>query len=516
MDEEIQTFSLSNIGDFRDDGVYKVDLSDIGISFITSITIFDDQIISGGDGAASGFDLDYIALSSVDTISPTAVSELAENGQTVDVFDFVNGVVFTPGFSRNPTDPRWDRPNLFGTTEDNRYSPLEATLDVLEAQDQDVRISLTSAGLSLGEGGSVTFTLTQPVASTDLFLYLADIGGGNDTGFVAFNIDPAELGVSLQGTTGDDTIILGEGQNAGVGQGNDSIDGGRGDDLIDGSLRNDTLKGGEGDDTLLGNEGIDTAQFDENRSTYTLQLGPDISVIARSGDEGTDQLSSIERLSFPDQDFDLSRFDDIADLTQAQFTSFAEMYIAYFNRAPDAEGLMFWANAFATGTSLGDIASFFATSVEAQLIFPDSATPEAFVSAVYDNVLGRTSDSEGFEFWTSVLADGRVSQGEFVLAILEGARAAPPADATQDFIDQQVADRAYLDQKTDIGLYFSAILGMSDLGNATEVMELFNGTESSILAARAAADEYYATALGTDADGEFLIQVVGVVDDPFL
>ncbi|MEM6305733.1 MAG: DUF4214 domain-containing protein [Pseudomonadota bacterium] len=515
MEDEIERFPLLSIGTFRDDGIYKVDLADTGLSQITSITIFDDRIISGGDGAASGFDLDYIALSNVDTNSATAVSTLAADGDTLDVFDFIGGVTFTPGFSRAPTDPRWDRPNLFGTTDENLYDPAQATLDILEAINSDIQISAIDYGLSLGEGGSVTFTLTSAVSTTDLFLYLGDIGGGNDTGFVAFNVDPSELGVDLIGTQGDDTIILGEGQNAGVGGGNDSIDGARGDDLIDGSLRNDTLKGGQGEDTLIGNSGIDTAVFEENRNAYTLQLGAEISVSARTGTEGTDVLDSIERLSFADQDFDLSRFDHIADLSAAEFTAFTEMYVAYFNRAPDAEGLTFWANAFATGSSLAEIATFFATSAEAQLLFPEDAPAEDFVNAIYDNVLGRAPDSEGFAFWTGVLSQNQVSRGEFVLEVLQGTLATPGPDATQAFIDQQAADRVYLEQKTDIGLYFSAILGMSNLGNATEVMQLFDGTPDSVAAARAAADANYAEALSTGAGGEFLIQVVGVVPDPF-
>lgn len=77
-----------------------------------------------------------------------------------------------------------------------------------------------------------------------------------------------------------------------------------------------------------------------------------------------------------------------------------------------------------------------------------------------------------------------------------------------------MADRQYLSDKTDIGAYFAVTNGMSDVGNALAVMALFDGSEGSIQDAINATDEFYADALASD-DGEFILQVVGVLDDPF-
>ncbi|WP_292294638.1 hypothetical protein [Marivita sp.] len=54
---------------------------------------------------------------------------------------------------------------------------------------------------------------------------------------------------------------------------------------------------------------------------------------------------------------------------------------------------------------------------------------------------------------------------------------------------------------------------MSDVENASAVMELFDGTEASIDRAVAAIDDDYQQALDPDS-GEFLMQVVGVLDNP--
>ena len=89
-------------------------------------------------------------------------------------------------------------------------------------------------------------------------------------------------------------------------------------------------------------------------------------------------------------------------------------------------------------------------------------------------------------------------------ALLQGARAetGSPADA------------AFLDQKTDIGTYYALIKGMDHVGQARAAMALFEGTEAGRLAAQAAIDSYYEAAIA-DAAGGLIIELVGVVDDPF-
>lgn len=61
----------------------------------------------------------------------------------------------------------------------------------------------------------------------------------------------------------------------------------------------------------------------------------------------------------------------------------------------------------------------------------------------------------------------------------------------------------------------SVILGMSDVDDARDSMALFDGTPASVQTARAEMDADYAAALDP-VDGEFLMPLVGVVDDPFM
>ena len=186
----------------------------------------------------------------------------------------------------------------------------------------------------------------------------------------------------------------------------------------------------------------------------------------------------------------------------------------FFNRAPDAVGLNFWGTAFANGVSLADSARLFVDQVETRATYPSDLSNSELVATIYDNVLGRIPDQAGFDFWVNALDTGGIGRDIAILGILGGAKAVPPADATQDFIDQQLADRAYLATKTDIGAYFAVHKGMSDVDHASAAMAVFNGSAESVTAAVAQIDSFYDAAL-KPTSGEFLMPLVGVLDDPF-
>lgn len=164
---------------------------------------------------------------------------------------------------------------------------------------------------------------------------------------------------------------------------------------------------------------------------------------------------------------------------------------------------------------MNKIAEFFATSEEALAAFPFTGETDAFIDAVYLNVLGRAPDDAGRIFWKGALDDGNVSRGSFVLEILNGVGAGTGSNTDPGFVAQSVADQQYLDNKTDIGIYFSAILGMSDVANANDVMNRFDGSSESFIQARDATFNYYLDAVDADGTGEFLVQFVGIVDNPF-
>ncbi|KIN78296.1 nidogen-like domain-containing protein [Sulfitobacter mediterraneus] len=376
----------------------------------------------------------------------------------------------------------------------------EKTIEVVINGDNTVELDETLT-MSIGVATAGTVLFANRSASTIVL---------DDDGAVVLN--GTSLADLLQGDITDNVVFaLG---------GNDTAFGDSGDDQIYGDTGDDSLTGNSGDDYLDGGAGTDSAQYSGNQASYTLTLSPTGTSVKdrRTDGNGTDTLHDIEFLDF-DTDllggpFDLQKFGGPAELDPAELESFVELYIAYFNRAPDAVGLNFWGTAFANGTTLSEMATLFIDQDETRESYPEGTTNNAFAVSVYSNVLGRTPDQIGIDFWVGLLDNGDVSRDQFILEVLRGAKSDLKPELGQDFVDQQIADQQFLSTKADIGAYFAVHKGMSDTDNASAAMALFDGTPESTTSAVNAIDGFYADALDA-IDGEFLMPLVGVLDDPF-
>ena len=293
--------------------------------------------------------------------------------------------------------------------------------------------------------------------------------------------------------------------------GRDFLTGSAGGETLNALDGNDSLSGLGGDDILNGGPGTDTAVFSGPQFAYTLVLSPgETNLVDRRPDvNGTDTLIDIEFLDFTVDDqngpFNLQQFGGVAGLSPEDFESFIELYIAYFNRAPDAIGLNFWGTAFNNSTTLENMASLFIDQPETRFTYPEDISNTEFVTAVYGNVLGRIPDQDGFNFWIDALnrsEETGITRDQFILAVLRG-------------VQDGSADRAYLDTKVDIGAYYAVHRGMSNAENAKSVMALFDGSQDSVAQAISAIDAQYQQALDPEL-GDFLMQVVGVLENPFI
>ncbi len=93
------------------------------------------------------------------------------------------------------------------------------------------------------------------------------------------------------------------------------------------------------------------------------------------------------------------------------------LYFAVLGRTPEVEGAQFWLNAYDSGDwSTRRIASFFAESAEFEATYGASLSNADFVRVVYENVLNRAADQEGFDFWVAQV-DAGMSRGEMVLLV---------------------------------------------------------------------------------------------------
>ncbi|MEI7840313.1 MAG: hypothetical protein WCJ11_07430 [Methylococcaceae bacterium] len=252
------------LGETGETGVTRISLAGLGLSTIRSIRIEDDNFISGGDGIASGYDLDFVKFSTQQTSSASASTTLADNS-----INF-SSTTFKAGYLQPVSS--WS--SYYGTVlyGSNTDGTANVGLDNFGVKDGANNSGVGS--LSLGEAGAVSFNLTQALTpSSDLYLYVGDVGGGNDNFRVVFSdqlANAADSAITLKGDSSDNSIRLGESINANLGKGNDTIYGYGGaddlytagaDDLLLGGTDNDTLDGGAGNDTMQGEAGNDIYYF---------------------------------------------------------------------------------------------------------------------------------------------------------------------------------------------------------------------------------------------------------------
>ncbi len=190
------------------------------------------------------------------------------------------------------------------------------------------------------------------------------------------------------------TIPIGGGLNGS--QGNDVLTGTGAEDKLFGQGGNDRLTGGAGNDVIDGGAGLDTAVYAGTRDAYEIvAMNGTWTVRDKSGHEGTDKLTGVERLHFADLDVALD-----VNGTAGQVY---RLYQAAFARQPDLEGLGFWIKAMDEGASLNDVSHGFVGSEEFAARYGAAPNHRALVEQFYLNVLHRPGEAEGVDWWTTQL-----------------------------------------------------------------------------------------------------------------
>lgn len=155
------------------------------------------------------------------------------------------------------------------------------------------------------------------------------------------------------------------------------------------------------------------------------------------------------------------------DLPQSQVDKLVELYIGFFGRAAENQGLEHWK---------GDLNQLLKSGLNEEQAFVEisnkfweaakqfsnitgyneNMTNFDFVAKVYSNVLGRpdavTNDREGVDYWTKVMTDSGVTKGQMVLMVLDGAHYYiddKPNDPIAKYVD------SLLNNRTDISLFFA-------------------------------------------------------------
>ncbi|GLQ17177.1 DUF4214 domain-containing protein [Maritalea porphyrae] len=170
-----------------------------------------------------------------------------------------------------------------------------------------------------------------------------------------------------------------------------------------------------------------------------------------------------------------------------------QIYVGYYDRAPDPVGLQYWIGRLNDGMSVADIAQSFSVQDESTakypyLVTPDVISPKSFINDIYQNLFNRAPDAEGEAYWLAQLAGG-TPVGEMIIDIISGAKD-----------DDTNKDKTMLDNKVAVGIDFAEDTGLIsglDYENntaakkaAADVLDGVDATEASVTAAKAETDAF--------------------------
>jgi hypothetical protein len=161
-----------------------------------------------------------------------------------------------------------------------------------------------------------------------------------------------------------------------------------------GTSGNDTFRITSGSNSIDGGAGSDTVQYQTARSAASVTYSNGIITIVKT--DGTDTLTSVERIDFTDGDL-------VFDVASSNAPAAYRLYGGAFDRTPDEGGFRFWAGILDRGISLRDVAKDFIASEEFVGKYGSSLSNSTFVDALYLNVLDRPGEAGGVAFWNKVL-----------------------------------------------------------------------------------------------------------------
>jgi hypothetical protein len=251
-------------------------------------------------------------------------------------------------------------------------------------------------------------------------------------------------------------------------------------DKVQGSGGNDSFKGYGGDglnqDYFFGGAGTDTSIYQGKVSDYVIKadkkiwdgLKADGSTVSGftvkdgvTGRDGTDSLVEVERLQFTDKTINLTIQAKAAAAPQADVARLSELYIAFFNRIPDADGMSYWIDQMGAGKKITEIAdSFYAAGVQYASLtgFSAGTTNTDFVKVIYKNVLGRSGTTAPPDVdvnnWVNNLTSGADSRGSLINTVLSAAHAYK-GDATWGWVSN------LLDNKITVAKSFAIDWGLN-------------------------------------------------------
>ncbi len=266
-------------------------------------------------------------------------------------------------------------------------------------------------------GGAITLETSSEVAVTggaNSNIYFGNnltynnsvLTGGTINGYaqVANGVTTVTLtGINIAGASYAQTLTSADlpGLLAKTLTGGDTLIGSPGNDTLVGYGSGDTFIAGSGSNVInatgANNVAVEACGYNQAKVTAGLTT---ISVVRA---DGTDTMTNVQTVNFADGRLAFSTTDDAAKVER--------LYQAALGRAPDQSGLSYWTTTLDGGASLTGLAQSFIGSAEFTSRYPAATgANSAFVTQLYQNVLGRAPDASGSSFWVDKLSSGAQSR----------------------------------------------------------------------------------------------------------
>jgi uncharacterized delta-60 repeat protein len=254
-----------------------------------------------------------------------------------------------------------------------------------------------------------------------------------------------------------------------------------------GTENNDQFISEIDDESFSGGIGDDTVIYHSTLANYAIKnQGSHFEVISKFGYDGTDALMNIETIKFADINLNLGIQSKAASSSPAEIHRLIELYIAFFNRVPDANGLSYWIGEMQAGQKIAQIAeSFFDAGTKYPLLtgYSASMTDGDFINTIYKNTLGRAggADADGLNYWKGELASGRATHGSLVVAILDSAHSSK-GNVQWGFVADLLDNKIAVGKKiaVDWGISFNSDAESVAKGMAIAALETSTATEQAL------------------------------------
>lgn len=144
-------------------------------------------------------------------------------------------------------------------------------------------------------------------------------------------------------------------------------------------------------------------------------------------------------------------YEAIATVVQGDTNAAAmdRLYLAFFNRTADTDGIRYWIGVRGSGKSSEAIAEWFADSAEFEARY-GADDFSGFLDQLYQGVLKRTPDEQGKSYWLGQLENGQVTRGSIVVYFADSAELRGTAKPRSEVVATSLANGGSAPTQADV------------------------------------------------------------------